>query len=182
MPERPEDGRKGLIHIYYGDGKGKTSCGMGMCCRAAGYGLRVLICQFMKDNSSSERRFLEKSPLVDFLDGLPSETFSRRMTEEEKERHRDFYHANLEKLREMVSGAAYDLLFLDEAVYAVRAGLLSEERLLAFLDGKPERLEVILTGRDPSEELLMRADYISEIRKVRHPFDRGLRARGGIER
>lgn len=82
----------------------------------------------------------------------------------------------------MVKDGAFDVLFLDEAVYCVRNGLLEEAALLDFLKNKPEHLEVILTGQDPSPALIECADYVSEIRKVKHPFDKGVRARKGIER
>ena len=172
----------GLVHIYCGDGKGKTTCGMGLCARAAGYGLRVLIYQFMKDNRTSERRLLEQSDHITFVDGLENEKFSFRMSPEEKEQRAVYYGSQLQKvIREAVEGD-YDVLFLDEAVYAVRAGLLDEQALTDFLDHKPEKLEVILTGRDPGEALCARADYISRIEKVKHPFDRQIPARKGIER
>ena len=174
--------RKGFIHIYCGDGKGKTTCGMGLCCRAAGFGYKVLIYQFLKDNSSSERKILEGSPNVEFLDGMDTERFSRQMSKEERRFHKEFYEERLRLLRRMVSSGNYDMLFLDEVLYAVRAGLLDEKLLTDFLDSRPQNLEVILTGRDPGEELLKRADYISEIRMIRHPISRGQKARGGIER
>ena len=104
------------------------------------------------------------------------------MSEEEKEEHRRFYAAQLQHIAEMVKDGAFDVLFLDEAVYCVRSGLLEEAALLDFLKNKPEHLEVILTGQDPSPALIECADYVSEIRKVKHPFDKGVRARKGIER
>ena len=76
----------------------------------------------------------------------------------------------------------YDVLFLDEIIYTIRAGLFDEELLIRWLREKPEHLEVILTGQDPGEELTACADYVSELKKIRHPFDRGLAARDGIEK
>lgn len=172
----------GLVHIYCGNGKGKTTTGMGLCLRAAGYGYRVLIYQFMKDNSTSERRALEHVDNITLLPGLEQEKFSFQMTEEEKRERRHYYDAQLRKVAKMAAEEKYDVLFLDEAVYAVRAGLLDEEALLAFLREKPENLEVILTGQDPDEKLLEMADYVSEICKRKHPFDRNQPARDGIER
>ena len=172
----------GLIHIYCGNGKGKTTTGMGLCTRAAGYGYKVLIYQFMKNNKTSERKILEKVDNITWIDGLEQEKFSFRMSEEEKEEHRRFYAAQLQHIAELVKDGAFDVLFLDEAVYCVRSGLLEEAALLDFLKNKPEHLEVILTGQDPSPALIECADYVSEIRKVKHPFDKGVRARKGIER
>ncbi|MFR7970882.1 MAG: cob(I)yrinic acid a,c-diamide adenosyltransferase [Lacrimispora saccharolytica] len=172
----------GCVHIYCGDGKGKTTCGMGLCVRAAGYGYRVLIYQFMKDNSTSERKAMEEIPGITFVPGLKQEKFSFQMTDQEKEERKLFYE---EKFREVVQKAQeenYDVLFLDEIIYTIRAGLFDEDLLIRWLREKPEHLEVILTGQDPGEELTACADYVSELKKIRHPFDRGLAARDGIEK
>lgn len=172
----------GLIHIYCGDGKGKTTTGMGLCARAAGYGLRVLIYQFMKDNSTSERAVLQLSDNITIIDGLPQEKFSFQMTPEEKSQRRAYYENQLRAVTKKAREENYDVLFLDEAIYTIRADLLDEALLLDFLRSKPERLEVILTGQGPSQDLVDIADYVSEIRKVKHPFDQGIAARKGIER
>ncbi|MGN0355662.1 MAG: cob(I)yrinic acid a,c-diamide adenosyltransferase [Muricoprocola sp.] len=172
----------GLIHIYCGDGKGKTTTGMGLCARAAGYGYKVLIYQFMKDNKTSERKVLEAAENITWIDGLEMEKFSFQMTEKEKEERRIFYADQFRKVtREAVEGD-YDVLFMDEAIYTIRAGLLEEKLVLDFLENKPAKLEVILTGRNPSEALLQKADYVSEICMRKHPFQKGIPARPGIER
>lgn len=172
----------GLVHIYCGNGKGKTTTGMGLCVRAAGYGYRVLIYQFMKDNSTSERKVLERAENITIIDGLDKEKFSFRLSDEEKEQRRQFYAAQLKKVTELAAQEEYDVLFLDEVIYAVRAGLLEERLVTEFLDRKPEKLEVIMTGQGPGEELIRRADYVSEICMRKHPFERGIPARAGIER
>lgn len=172
----------GLIHIYCGNGKGKTTTGMGLCARAAGYGYRVLIYQFMKDNSTSERKVLQLSENITIIDGLAQEKFSFRMTPEEKEQRRAYYARQLQDVTRKACEDHYDVLFLDETIYAIRAGLLDEALVLDFLRNKPQHLEVILTGQEPSQALIDAADYVSEIRKVKHPFDKGLGARKGIEK
>lgn len=172
----------GLIHIYCGNGKGKTTTGMGLCARAAGFGYKVLIYQFMKDNSTSERAVLNLSENITFLEGLSKEKFSFKMTAEEKTEHRAFYESQLHMATQKAIEEHFDVLFLDEAVYAIRAGLLSEDLVLNFLKNKPEHLEVILTGQDPSPALVELADYVSEIKKIKHPFDQGMPARKGIEK
>ncbi len=172
----------GLVHIYCGDGKGKTTCGMGLCVRAAGYGLKVLIYQFMKNNSTSERASLAKLDNITVIPGLEEEKFSFQMTEAEKEERRRFYSEQLQRVARLARERQIDLLFLDEVIYTIRCGLLEERLVLDFLKNKPEHLEVILTGQGPSQALLDAADYVSEIRKVKHPFDRGMAARDGIER
>lgn len=172
--------RFGAVHIYCGDGKGKTTCGMGLCLRAAGAGRRVLIYQFMKDNASSERQILKTIPGITLLDGFPDEKFSFQMTGEEKAQRRAYYGEKLQEVFAMAA-ASYDLLFLDEVIYTVREGLLQEKLLLDCLDKKREELEVVMTGQDPDEELLRRADYVTKMQKIRHPYDRGLCGRKGIE-
>ena len=172
----------GLIHIYCGDGKGKTTTGMGLCLRAAGYGYRVLIYQFMKNNSTSERKCLEQIKNITVMDGLEQEKFSFQLTPEEKQERQRFYNGQLETVTKRAAAEDFDVLFLDEAVYAVRAGLLDEDALVRFLQTKPDKLEVILTGQSPSQRLIAEADYVSDICKVKHPCDRHQPARDGIER
>ncbi|MCD7882730.1 MAG: cob(I)yrinic acid a,c-diamide adenosyltransferase [Lachnospiraceae bacterium] len=154
---------------------------MGLCARAAGYGLRVLIYQFMKNNSTSERKVLALSENITLVEGLPQEKFSFQMTAEEKAERKAYYENQLRTVTRKAQEEGYDVLFLDEVIYTIRAGLLEEALLLEFLRNKPAGLEVILTGQGPSQELIELADYVSEIKKVRHPFDKGIRARGGIE-
>lgn len=172
----------GLIHVYCGDGKGKTTTGMGLCARAAGYGYKVLIYQFMKDNKTSERKTLEGARNITWLDGLEEEKFSFQMTEEEKAQRRDFYSSSLAMIEKKVREEHFQVLFLDEAIYTIRAGLLDEAQVLKFLGDKPEDLEVILTGQGPSKALVEKADYVSEICMRKHPFQKGQPARNGIER
>lgn len=172
----------GLIHIYYGDGKGKTTTGMGLITRAAGYGYRVLLYQFMKNNKTSERKILEQVENITIVDGLEQEKFSFQMTPEEKAERREFYGKQFQRITKKAVSEAYDVLFMDETIYTISAGLLDEDLVLEFLRTKPENLEVILTGNYPSENLLELADYVSEIRKIKHPFDKGQRARLGIEK
>ncbi|HIU77706.1 MAG TPA: cob(I)yrinic acid a,c-diamide adenosyltransferase [Candidatus Pelethocola excrementipullorum] len=176
------DKQTGFIHIYCGDGKGKTTCGMGLCTRAAGYGYKVLIYQFMKDNKTSERKVLEALDNVTFIDGLESEKFSFQMSSEEKEQRKVYYESQFRQITELAKTENYDVLFLDEIIYTIRAGLFDEILLLNYLCQKPAHLEVILTGQGPSQALIDAADYVSNIQKQKHPFDKGLPARKGIER
>lgn len=173
---------KGLIHIYCGNGKGKTTTAMGLCTRAAGYGMKVLIYQFMKNNKTSERKILEQVENITFIDGLETEKFSFQMTEEEKAERRDYYYHQFCKVTALAEKKGYQVLFLDEIIYTIGAGLFDEKVLVQYLKEKPEGLEVILTGQNPGEAIVELADYVSEIRKVKHPFDKGMSSRFGIEK
>lgn len=172
----------GRIHIYFGDGKGKTTTGMGLITRAAGYGYKVLLYQFMKNNKTSERKILEQVPNITIINGLEQEKFSFQMTEEEKAERRIFYNSRFKEVTKKAVEEDYDVLFMDETIYTITAGLLDEAPVLEFLKTKPEGLEVILTGNTPSEAMLELADYVSEIKKIKHPFDKGQPARKGIEK
>lgn len=170
----------GLIHIYYGNGKGKTTTGMGLCSRAAGCGFKVLIYQFMKDNTTSERNILKLSDNITLVDGLEEEKFSYCLTEQERKERMSFYATQFKKITQQAE-EGYNVLFFDEIIYAIQAKLLDENLVLDYLRSKPQSLEVIMTGNIPSEELLDLADYVSEIKKIKHPFDKGQFARLGIE-
>ena len=171
---------KGCVHIYCGDGKGKTTCAMGLCVRAAGAGKKVLLHQFLKDNTSSERTIIDKLPGVTVMPGAKMDKFTFQMNEEELQALRESNDANLARLCDMAKD--YDMLILDESVYAMDMGLLSEDKLIEWLEKKPEHLEVVMSGRNPSDRLKEHADYISEIKKIKHPFDQGLSSRIGIEK
>lgn len=171
---------KGCVHIYCGDGKGKTTCVIGLCVRAAGAGKKVLLHQFLKDNTSSERTIIDKLPGVTVMPGAKMDKFTFQMNEEELQALRESNDANLARLCDMAKD--YDMLILDESVYAMDMGLLSEDKLTEWLEKKPEHLEVVMSGRNPSDRLKEHADYISEITKIKHPFDQGLSSRIGIEK
>lgn len=155
---------------------------MGLCTRAAGYGYKVLIYQFMKNNKTSERKILEQVENVTFVDGLESEKFSFQMSEEEKAERRAYYLSRFRKITDMAEKEGYQVLFMDEIIYTIGAGLFDEAVLVEYLKNKPEHLEVIMTGQNPGEAVVALADYVSEIQKVKHPFDQGQGSRFGIEK
>ena len=169
----------GLIHVYCGDGKGKTTASVGLTVRAAGAGKQVVFAQFYKDGSSSEIAVLKQLANVSVLVCETHYGLFRRMTDEQKEAARRDYTALLE--RAIAAAEHAELLVLDESVSACNHGAIPEERLLDFLQRKPEGLEVVLTGRSPSERLLALADYVTRMGCEKHPFTRGSPARRGIE-
>lgn len=172
----------GLIHIYCGDGKGKTTCSVGLTVRASGYGLHVLFMQFLKSGDSSELSVLRTLKGVDVINTTPVKKFSFQMTEEEKKETRNISAREVAQADEMVKNSHFDLIVMDECLGAIEAGLLDEDIVVDFLKNRPDKLEVVLTGRNPSDRLTEMADYVSRINKVKHPYDRGIPARAGIEK
>ena len=126
----------GYVHVYCGDGKGKTTTAMGLCTRAAGYGYKVLIYQFMKNNKTSERKILQQIPNITFVDGLEQEKFSFQMTISEKLERKTYYEKQFRKITAKAAEENYDLLFFDELIYTIRAGLFDEQILLDYLKKK----------------------------------------------
>ena len=168
----------GLIHIYCGDGKGKTTAAVGLAIRSAGAGNRVVFTQFFKDSSYSEVESIKLLGIRTFH-AQTVKGFYHAMNEQQRQQARQDYTA----LFRQVTAAAQDadLLILDEIVSACNRGVVPEELVVDFLRSKPDQLEVVLTGRDPSPALMELADYITEMRKLRHPYDRGTAARKGVE-
>ncbi len=169
----------GLIHIYCGNGKGKTTAATGLAVRAAGFGKKVVFCQFFKNGTSSELKSLEKLENVTVLNCNKSYGLYCNMDEEEKQNAAKDYGELLEKA--LSKAEKSDLLVLDEAVSSCNHGMIDEKILLDFLENKPKELEIVLTGRSPSERLLSMADYVTEMNKIKHPYDKGTPARKGIE-
>lgn len=169
----------GLIHIYCGDGKGKTTASVGLAVRAAGSGKKVLFTQFFKNGSSSEIAVLKSIPGITVHVNEKYFGLYIRMTDEEKEEARTAYTKLLQEVLAMAMD--YDLLILDEAVSSCNHGTIPEDKVVDFLRRKPDNLEVVLTGRKPSERLVELADYVTEMKKIKHPMDDGIIARKGIE-
>lgn len=172
----------GLIHIYCGDGKGKTTAAVGLAVRCAGRGNKVLLVQFLKSRDSGELYSLAKLPDIEVMRGKESKKFTFQMNEEEK--HALFIEHNkmFEQVLAKIKNGGYSLLILDEVIGALNAKVFEMPKLIEFLRHKPENLEVVLTGRNPAPELVEIADYVSEMRKVKHPMDKGIMAREGIEK
>lgn len=170
-----------MLHIYHGEGKGKTTAAMGLALRAAGRGQKVVIAQFLKGSDSGERYALAILPTVTLLPVPDRVKFSFRMNEEERQEASERFEGLCRTCEEAMSRGEVQMVILDEACAAVTSGLLPLERLLALLDNVPEEVEVVVTGRNPALELLERADYITEMKLTRHPYQKGIRARKGIE-
>ena len=172
---------QGLIHIYCGDGKGKTSAAIGLAVRAAGSGLKVLFTRFLKNESSGELAILDDISQIKVLHLEKSYGFFKNLSEEEKEEVRETYLQLWRAIELEILTGEYDVLVIDEFMAAYRYDLIPKEEAIEFLEKKPKELEIVLTGRNPDEKLVELADYVSEIKKVKHPFDQGIYARKGIE-
>jgi cob(I)alamin adenosyltransferase len=171
----------GLIHVYCGDGKGKTTCATGLCIRAVGAGKKVLICRLLKNENSSELEVLRKIEGIEVMPTGKDFGFFHKMSDEQKQEAKEAYTKQVADAISKVRTESVQVLFLDEIMAAYNLEMIDRELLLEFLRNKPEQLEVILTGRDPAKEILDLADYVSDIRKVKHPYDRNIMARRGIE-
>ena len=168
----------GLIHIYCGDGKGKTTAAVGLCVRASGRGKKCLWTSFLKDYDSGE--FVGTFPFT-LYQGEPVRQFVFTMSEEQKKATADEHTQRLKDVFEKASKEGFDLLVLDESIASCNLGLIPTDLLVQLLREKPTHLEVVMTGRDPKAELVELADYVSEIRPIKHPYDNGIPSREGIE-
>lgn len=172
--------QQGLVQIYYGDGKGKTTAAFGLAFRCAGWGRRVVIAQFLKSGASGEVKAAERFPELTVMRTKEIHKFTFQMNEEEKAATA----RNCQDLFRQATALAVEqqarLLVMDEVIDASR-GFLPMDELCAFLDNRPEGLEVVMTGHSLPQELADRADYITHVRKEKHPYDKGVMARKEIE-
>ena len=170
---------KGLVQVYTGNGKGKTTAAAGAIVRAAGHGLRVLLVSFMKGSYAyGEYKTLRQLPNVEIAQyGLRKFTDPAKVKVEEKKQA----IAALAKAREAVLSGDYDLVVMDEVVMAIAYELITLDEVLKLIADKQARVELILTGRHADNRLLEAADLVTEMVKIKHPFDRGIKARKGIE-
>jgi len=177
MSEHPLS--KGYVQVYTGDGKGKTTAALGLALRASGHGMRTYIGQFMKGQHYGELEALREHPTIT-IEQYGDVRCIRR--EEVAPEHVAQARRGLERAREAMLSGRYDIVVLDEVNMAIWFGLLTVEEVLAFLDQRPEHVEVILTGRRAPPELIGRADLVTEMREVKHYYQQGVLAREGIER
>ena len=173
----------GLIHIYCGDGKGKTTASMGLGMRAAGRNMRVLLTQFLKDNTTGELASIEKlGENFEVFKGAPVKKFFKFMTPEAQIATKKEHGERFRDVTKKAIDEKFDLLIMDEIIASINLDLIPLQEVVEFLKNKPKGLEVVLTGRNPNEQLVEIADYVSEIKAVKHPYERGINSRIGIEK
>ena len=176
---------RGLVQIYTGDGKGKTTAAFGAALRAAGHGNRVLIYQFLKPASldTGERLAMGHMELPIELRALDTEwdMFESFKSEEVLGKTKAAISKALGEIARAVEGKNYDCVILDEIVFCLSKGLANFDDVKDIIDRRDKAVEIVLTGSGASEELIALADVVTEMKKVKHPFDSGVKARRGIE-
>lgn len=172
---------RGLVHFYYGDGKGKTTAALGLALRALGCGRRVVLVQFLKNTPCGELTALKCHDRMTVLRGKAGAHFTFAMTETERQQTKAIHEDNFAQAMARVQAGACDLLILDEAADALQTGLLDESLLREAVLEKPCGLELVLTGHRPIDWIVESADYVTEMKKHKHPFDYGVPAREGVE-
>ena len=168
-----------MIHIYCGDGKGKTTAALGLICRHVGTGGKAVLAQFLKSLPTGELKTLELLQVPVYRNELPHGFFPN-MSEEMRERVRAMHDSTLAEVTRMARADKCTLLVLDELCAALSLGLIDREAVLSLLDSHGQA-ELVITGRDPEEALLSRADYVTEMKLIKHPYEKGILARKGIE-
>jgi cob(I)alamin adenosyltransferase len=178
--ERPK--KKGLILIYTGNGKGKTTAALGLALRAVGQKKKTAMIQFIK-NDRKTGELLAAPLLAPFFELTPFGAGFIGLLNDNKswEEHRQAAEYALTVAREKARSGRYDILILDEINYAIRGKLLDIRAVKELLSDKPDRLHVVLTGRNAHPELLEMADLVTEMKEIRHPFAKGIRAQCGID-
>lgn len=176
---------KGLVHIYTGNGKGKTTAALGLALRACGGGLRVLFVQFLKPKGakSGELESIKKLKGIDVLRFDKSHPIFWECGASKERRddlRRELEEVSLEVEAFILSGK-YDLVVLDEAINCASQGFLEVDRLRHIVLHKPSQVELVLTGRGAPQELIDIADYVTEMKEIKHPYKKGVKARKGIE-
>jgi len=185
----------GCVHIYTGDGKGKTTASLGLALRAASSGLSVCMFQFLKAKGSSAENWLNFpnfrvvclgqvhpmfKPALAGTRGGPGKV-EVRSKKSELQLKKDILR-ELGKIKRVMKTKKYDVIILDEIVNCVSEGFVSEKEILGIIKARPKSTELVLTGRCAPKGLIAAADYVTKMEKIKHPFDNGLRCRKGIER
>jgi cob(I)alamin adenosyltransferase len=176
---------RGLVQIYTGQGKGKTTAAFGLALRAAGHEARVLIYQFLKP---ADLELGERGLIQSHLEGItlrcldePWDMFRSMHDQEQLKRVRKAVHEALLDLETAAHDKFFDLIVLDEIVFCLSQGLASMEDIRRLIEIRDPQVELVLTGRGASQELIDMADLVTEMRPVKHPYEKGITARKGIE-
>ena len=170
---------KGYVQVYTGDGKGKTTAALGLALRAVGAGLKTYIAQFVKGMEYSEHRALAR-----LSDSITVTQYGRGCLISGSPAEEDIRAAQegLKEVKEVMCSGQYDLIILDEANIATHFDLFSREDLLDFIRAKPEQVELVITGRRADPRIMAAADLVTEMKEIKHYYQKGVQARDGIEK
>ena len=171
-----EKNSKGLVHVYTGDGKGKTTAALGLAIRAVGQGMKVAFIQFVKGLPCGEHFFAQQYNPFEIVQISVGESFKKSKEQLSLEAQQTLDYAE----QEILSGK-YDLVILDEIFVALNQGLITVKQVLDLLDSKPGSVELVLTGRKAPPEIIQRSDLVTEMLMIKHPFTEGTSSRRGIE-
>lgn len=170
-----------MKHIYYGDGKGKTTAAVGLAARAAGSKMKVLFVQFRKTEFSGERHTLSHTENVSITFCPIELELTYEMDDKEKAQASKIFRTLFDSAVTTALTEKYDMVVLDEIFAAINAGMLNEGEVYEFITNAPTSMEIVMTGHDPSPQFINAADYVTEFKKIKHPYDRGITGRIGIE-
>lgn len=173
---------KGLVIVFTGQGKGKTTAALGMAMRSVGHRHRVAVVQFIKGGLRTGEKAAARllAPHLDWTSGGKGATFGPQNVATPEE-HRRAAQDTLRIAQEKIRSGEYRMVILDEALGAIKAGLVTLDQLLTLVREKPPRLHLVLTGRDAPQEILDAADLVTEMRLVKHPYEQGIAAQRGVE-
>ena len=170
---------RGCVHVYTGNGKGKTTAALGLCLRAVGAGFRVYIAQFMKSGEYSELKALERLGQHVTIEQFGTGRFVRgKPSKEDQEVARQGFEA----AKAALASGNYQMVILDESIVALHQGLLTQAQVHTWLAMRPEAVELVLTGRNAPPEIVAEVDLVTEMLEVKHYFRNGITARVGIEK
>ena len=170
---------RGCVHVYTGNGKGKTTAALGLCLRAVGAGFRVYIAQFMKSGGYSELQALKRLGHHVTIEQFGTGRFVRGKPSEEDQR---VARQGFEASKAALASGNYQMVILDESIVALNQGVLTKEQVHTLIDIRPESVELILTGRNAPPEIVAKVDLVTEMREIKHYFQKGITARVGIEK
>ena len=170
---------KGYVHVYTGNGKGKTTAALGLSLRAAGAGLKVYIAQFLKSGDYSEIKSLKK-----LSDNITIEQFGLNHFIKGKPSSEDIHIAQegLKKVKSVLESNMYDIIIMEEANVAAELGLITVQDLIDVIEIRPKNIEIVITGRNADPSIIEKADLVTEMKEIKHYFHKGVKARTGIEK
>jgi len=172
-----EESSKGMIQVYTGKGKGKTTAALGLALRAVGQRMKVIVIQFVKGNRTcGEHLFADKYHPFDIVQLNMGDSFTQTLDE-----LRPVTEQTLAFAEEAIVSGSYDMVILDEIFVAVKKGLITTEQVKGLMNKKPQGVELVLTGRGAPEEIIQQADLVTEMLAVKHPLTKGIPKRRGIE-